>query len=140
MTNEMSYEMSKAFVLAFWRLECEPSAFDLVSKGVDDNERRGATIARKGMRMGVADILEMSAGYTHAQVADLDRRLNEMRAPTLTAMRGTNLRFVKKLRKRKEITSEEEFLIMRGIVESGLIEDDELTADLQKRLADYGGL
>jgi hypothetical protein len=41
-----------------------------------------------------------------------------------------NVRFVKKLGKRREITNEEEFLIARGIVESGLVEDDELIAYL----------
>jgi hypothetical protein len=140
MTNNNSYEKSKAFVLAFSNLAYEPQAFELVSKGVADNERRSASIARKGMRMALADILEDSAKCSQALVVDLDRRLRERGAPTLTEMRATSLGFVKKLLKKKKITSEEEFLVLRGAIESGLIADEDLTAELRRRLMDYEGV
>jgi hypothetical protein len=107
---------------------------------IENAEQLSMTAARKGMRMAVADILEATARLPSNKVSEIDERLASANAPTLTEMRAASSGFVRRLLKKKKIESEDEFLMLRGISESGIINDKTTLEKLKRRLGEYEGI
>ena len=80
--------------------------------------------ARQGLRMAINDCLEMSAGFTPAEVKAADADLQSAGLPTLSALR---LRFWKRIRsilKRRKIRTEVEYHAIRNAAEVPQAEAD----------------
>lgn len=137
MTIDLSYQQSKSFVLT-----CGPILFGqqwspLVPEAIENNERRGAKIAQKGIRMAIADLIERSARLPNDKIIEIDEILRTANIITLTEMRAANVAFVRKFLNKSKLVSEDEVLTIRSIIDLGLIKDDDTVAQLTDLLNKY---
>jgi hypothetical protein len=90
---------------------------------LEDLEGRSMANARKGLGMAVGDIVEMTEGYSPAQLAAIDGQLAGAGLWTLTMVRARFGRAVRAIVKRGAIRSEQDYYALRNAVEA--LPDDE---------------
>jgi hypothetical protein len=79
-------------------------------------ERKSMTLARRGLRMSINDLVEGLRDLRPAEVADCDRRLKARGAYTLSALRQRYSKQYRSIIKRRAICNDEEFYLAQGIV------------------------
>ena len=101
-------------------------------------ESRSQSQARKGLRMAVSDMVEMSERMSNDDVVRLDAHLAANDAMTLTEARGQFSKSLKAVLKRQHILTETEYYLVRNAVDSA--EPDKapalwvLLADFEQRI------
>lgn len=93
--------------------------------------------ALKSVLMLCRDLLEATQDYQGEELAVWDGALASQRAPTLSTMRVKHWKLVPKIVKRGRIRNEEEYYLVKSVVDSSALSDDE-QAKLVELLDQYG--
>ena len=81
--------------------------------------------ARHAVLMLCRDLLEATQNYQREQLAVWDGALASQRAPTLSMMRIKHWKLVPKIVKRGRIRNEEEYYLVKSVVDSSALSNDE---------------
>ena len=112
------YAQMRAFVLALCRfLDSHfPTSFSMgsgIAEGIQGMEANvGPRTRLKGIRMAVADVLEMSRDFTREQLTAADAALAAEGAPLLSTMRARIWRKVPRILARGKIRNEVEYYLV----------------------------
>ena len=90
-------------------------SFQVVPDQPGDHEKVSAR-QRDGLRQAVNDVLEMTADFTPAQIADADAFLRERGATTLSIMSARCKNLVSRILTRGRVRSETEYHLLKALV------------------------
>ncbi|MGV3550208.1 hypothetical protein [Rhizobium sp.] len=80
---------------------------------------------RAGLKAAFADIAEMSMELSQDRIAALDDLLATEGFKTLTELRLTHGRRIKRLLKAKRIKSEDDLIALKGMMDAGFLSEEE---------------
>jgi hypothetical protein len=135
------YERLKRFIGLFydWYMKgphSHPDSHPLVV--MEGLVKKSPAKARSGLVMAVNDTVEMTSDWSREKVAEADRRFTENGAPSLSEIRRTYSKKYQRILKRGSIKSLEEYYMVKGILDGGVIEADAPErADLFAMLGSY---
>jgi hypothetical protein len=87
--------------------------------------------ARQGLRMAIGDVVEITGGWSAAELEHCDSELSGKGLPTLTDVRACFSKAVRRVVRRGRIRSEEEFYALRNAVDQQGINADALAPLLE---------
>ena len=102
-------------------------------------EKKSMKMALNGLRQAINDSVEMSLHFDHATVEKLDSELRSRGIVTLSEMRRRYSKSYAKIMKRGRIKSENEFYLLRNVLNDPTEKTPEELKLLEELLSNYEG-
>lgn len=121
----MRIDPSEYAGLRAWLIHMVPKVFpsDLLTPKthpiavLDQLALKAPAKARSGLGMAIGDVVEFTSNWPASEVTECDRELSQLGLPTLSQVRATFSKLVRRVVRRGQIKSDDEFYAVRNAVE-----------------------
>jgi hypothetical protein len=135
----LTYDDLKRFFLFYcdrYMPAANPRADETSASQLNYLEQKNRARAAVGLRQAIGDIVEMSVGFPHSEVVQLDAELAGLGIPTFSDVRLLFSKAVRKIARRGHIKNDTEYYLVQNILGGYSVSDREWKK-LDKMVSDY---